>query len=508
MPTPIIRSTLRRLPRVVVAWQSRTPRDSLRPFRIQRGGQGASKIRTMATTAVTPFVSWTVGSDDVPPELGMPAESVIPSTLIPRTVGWISVSAFDDPSPQVALLEGFTAAAYTPPTLFFAASALPTSLYQDLVHSRRCTVSAVTTRESLETVQMAATGHDNDGNSPCLWSMEALGLEPTSNEAAARHDEYPRAVAASPIHMYCTLRENVALGTDDHLVVLTVETFVVDGSVLTEPSASMITGSRSMTAKIDATLIDPRVGLGNGRDYPAMASIRSMLRPMYDRDENKWTSTDFETRVEAYPRCTDSEYSNNGMEWNFRTDGRSCPLGYNPVTALVMPRPIGWISTYSKQGRVEHLAPYSFFSDVARGRAPVVGFSAYRRDGVEPKDAQKDAEEMKCFCFNLVTHDLIVPMNYSAAELPRDGSEFTLAKLASQPADLIDAPYVADARVVYECEYVKTVDVETFSIVLGAVKRVHVRRDILRAPGGGIDVAKLRPVSRMGYTDEYGVLFE
>jgi flavin reductase (DIM6/NTAB) family NADH-FMN oxidoreductase RutF len=209
--------------------------------------------------------------------------------------------------------------------------------------------------------------------------------------------------------------------------------------------------------------------------------------------------------VPANPRSKDYD----GTEWNFRTDGRSCPLGYNPLTALVMPRPIGWISTYSKQGRVPHLAPYSFFSDVARGGAPVVGFSAYRRDGVHPKDAHKDAEEMQCFCFNLVSHDLAVSMNYSAAELPRDGSEFALAQLAARPAEHVDAPYVADACVVYECVYVKTVEVESFSIVLGAVQRVHVRRDVLRADGGGgIDATKLRPIARMGFMDEYGVLFE
>ena len=53
----------------------------------------------------------------------------------------------------------------------------------------------------------------------------------------------------------------------------------------------------------------------------------------------------------------------------------------------------------------------------------------------------------------------------------------------------------------YECVNVKTVEVESFSIVLGAVERVHVRRDVLRADGkGGIDVTKLRPIARM---DEY-----
>src|SRR4051812_26300534 len=36
-------------------------------------------------------------------------------------------------------------------------------------------------------------------------------------------------------------------------------------------------------------------------------------------------------------------------------------LGHNPFKAIVAPRPIGWISTRDREGRV-NLAPYSFFN--------------------------------------------------------------------------------------------------------------------------------------------------
>ena len=39
-------------------------------------------------------------------------------------------------------------------------------------------------------------------------------------------------------------------------------------------------------------------------------------------------------------------------------------LSHNPMTALVVPRPIGWISTVSRHG-VVNLAPYSFFNVVS-----------------------------------------------------------------------------------------------------------------------------------------------
>ena len=38
------------------------------------------------------------------------------------------------------------------------------------------------------------------------------------------------------------------------------------------------------------------------------------------------------------------------------------PGFYQLLTALVVPRPVGWISTISKSG-VRNLAPYSYFSE-------------------------------------------------------------------------------------------------------------------------------------------------
>lgn len=40
-------------------------------------------------------------------------------------------------------------------------------------------------------------------------------------------------------------------------------------------------------------------------------------------------------------------------------------LPHNPFKAIVAPRPIGWISSIDKQGRV-NLAPYSFFNAFAK----------------------------------------------------------------------------------------------------------------------------------------------
>ena len=55
-----------------------------------------------------------------------------------------------------------------------------------------------------------------------------------------------------------------------------------------------------------------------------------------------------------------------------------------PLNSCVVPRPIGWISTTSKDS-VVNLAPFSYFNLVS-SEPPIVAFSAATRpDGVEKR---------------------------------------------------------------------------------------------------------------------------
>ena len=49
-------------------------------------------------------------------------------------------------------------------------------------------------------------------------------------------------------------------------------------------------------------------------------------------------------------------------------------LSHNPFKAIVSPRPIGWISTCSKDGHL-NIAPYSFFNAISE-QPPMVMFSS------------------------------------------------------------------------------------------------------------------------------------
>lgn len=79
-------------------------------------------------------------------------------------------------------------------------------------------------------------------------------------------------------------------------------------------------------------------------------------------------------------------------------------LPKNPFNSLVIPRPIGWITSIDSHGEV-NLAPYSFFNAVSY-RPPQVMFSAARGNtspGDDHKDTQRNIEETGEFVCNLTT---------------------------------------------------------------------------------------------------------
>ena len=447
---------------------------------------------------------WKVGEAIPNPLRGTFSKSKwLQSIVVPRPVAWLSV---DDET--VALLNGYTAACYTPPTIFFAESSLPISFITKLKETGVCTLSV-------------ATFHDPKSALEHVTSETSYTFEELRLSRSPKRENYPCAVESSPIHMYCTVSDRVSFhetshSDSDRMLILVAETVVFHQSILSDPTESM--KQRSITAKIDASLIQPIVSVGpyQHHRFHSLKEIRSMsrpkLEPTHKLDQNdvpisspslSWVSSDFQTVVPAGSRYLD----HSTTEWNYRIDGHSCSLGFNPTLAFIMPRPIGWISTYSKQDRTPHLAPYSFFIDVGHtANMPMVAFSAYRPlDGTSKKDAHKDAEEMSCFCFNLCTAELAVAVNLSAAEMKRDESEFTLAGLIPEPATTIDAPYIRNAPIHLECTYEKTYDVGNFSIVIGRVKAVSVESKVLNDVGE-IDVSVIQLIARLGYTDEYAII--
>ena len=180
------------------------------------------------------------------------------------------------------------------------------------------------------------------------------------------------------------------------------------------------------------------------------------------------------------------------------------PDSFSTLNAIVVPRPIGWISTLS-EADIPNLAPYSFFNAVAYS-PPQVMFSAtsnHRSGGL--KDAVLDAQTTGEFVVNLATWELREQMNASAVPAPREIDEFEYAGLTKADGRLVKCPRVAESPMHLECRYTRSVEMlsnnadDPNTVVFGEVVGVHIDERVL--VDGRIDFLKLRPVGRLGYLD-------
>ena len=181
-----------------------------------------------------------------------------------------------------------------------------------------------------------------------------------------------------------------------------------------------------------------------------------------------------------------------------------CPLPFSPFKSCTVPRPIGWLSTRSKAG-VDNLAPYSQWQNLTFD-PPMVMFAANQLSSGRRKDSVVNAEETGWFVWNMATYALRDAVNISAMEVPSDEDEFVRAGVTKAACVDAPCPRVAESPCHFECRYLSTTRLAGKSnhgwvdVVFGEVVRIHVADDVL-TPDGKIDIAKIRPIARMGYYD-------
>jgi flavin reductase (DIM6/NTAB) family NADH-FMN oxidoreductase RutF len=171
-------------------------------------------------------------------------------------------------------------------------------------------------------------------------------------------------------------------------------------------------------------------------------------------------------------------------------------LVLDPFKAVVVPRPIGWISTLSPEG-VANLAPYSFYNAFSE-RPYYVAFGTGGH-----KDSLRNAEATGEFVVNLATYELREAMNASSTNQQVD--EFVHAGLEKAVSRLVKPPRVAKSPVALECKYFQTVPLPDDDglarnwLVIGKVLGLHI--DDAYIKDGRVDVAAMKPIARLGYAE-------
>ena len=157
-------------------------------------------------------------------------------------------------------------------------------------------------------------------------------------------------------------------------------------------------------------------------------------------------------------------------------EGKHADRAYAILASLVIPRPIAWVTTLSPDGKI-NAAPFSFFN-VLGANPPIVGFCPGDRDNGEPKDTARNVRVAHEFVVNLVDENVAGAMNKTAASIPYGENELKLAGLTAAESSVVRAPRIAESPASLECVEWGTLQIGDNRLIIGLVKRVHVRDEL------------------------------
>jgi flavin reductase (DIM6/NTAB) family NADH-FMN oxidoreductase RutF len=183
----------------------------------------------------------------------------------------------------------------------------------------------------------------------------------------------------------------------------------------------------------------------------------------------------------------------------YEPDKNDHGLRYNPFKSICVPRAIAWVSSLSRDD-VPNLAPFSQFTNVSYD-PPHILFCP-RAD----TDSARNIAETGEFVVNMATYEMRQAVNATSAVVPPHVDEAALAGLEMIPSRLVRPRRVAASPSQLECKLYSIMHVpqrladHLCAIVIGRVIGVHIRDDAL-TPDGRIDVARIRPLARLGYLD-------
>ncbi|MEZ5739575.1 MAG: flavin reductase family protein [Burkholderiaceae bacterium] len=188
----------------------------------------------------------------------------------------------------------------------------------------------------------------------------------------------------------------------------------------------------------------------------------------------------------------------------YETESNEHGLRHDPFKALIVPRPIGWVSTTSDDG-VHNLAPFSFFNGVS-DRPPMIMFSCANRN-----DTLNNIEKNGECTVSMASLALRDQMNLSSAPVAAQVSEFDIASLAMAPSQQVRPPRVADSPAAFECRLWQVIALpgtarrpdRHYSLVVACVVGIYINDAFVH--DGLVDTGAMQPLARLGYM-QYSVL--
>jgi len=174
---------------------------------------------------------------------------------------------------------------------------------------------------------------------------------------------------------------------------------------------------------------------------------------------------------------------------------------YKLLIGLVIPRPIGWVSTWSENG-VANCAPFSFFNVISED-PPLCILSFNRRSDGAMKHSLKNIRRTGEYVVNLADESTANAMHASSHEIPEAESEFARAGLTPVPAARVRHPRIGEAAAALECKVERRIEFgPERELVIGEILLIHAREGIVDPATKRISEEHYRPVGRL-YASRY-----
>ena len=182
---------------------------------------------------------------------------------------------------------------------------------------------------------------------------------------------------------------------------------------------------------------------------------------------------------------------------------RSVSQNYRLLISGIAPRPVGFISTISTDGKTKNLAPFSYFQMVDHDPPMfIVSFSS--RNG-QMKDTYQNMKGTKECVINTVSENMIEAVNASSIDAPYGISEWDITGLTEGETTTVKPSRVKESVLSIEG---KVVDIREFeghrpgmsgsAIFLVEATRLWVQEDAANEDFSHIELDKLRPIGQLG----------
>jgi flavin reductase (DIM6/NTAB) family NADH-FMN oxidoreductase RutF len=181
------------------------------------------------------------------------------------------------------------------------------------------------------------------------------------------------------------------------------------------------------------------------------------------------------------------------MELDF--ENQDADRAYPILASLVTPRPIAFVTTISPDGKI-NAAPFSFFN-LLGGDPPILAIAPGDREDGTPKDTARNIRLTHEFVVNLVDEAIAEAMNKCAASLPYGENELVHAGLRSCDSSVVRPPRIAESPVSLECKEWGTLQIGDNRVVVGLIKRLHLRDELYDAATKRVRSEKLFLIGRM-----------